>query len=326
LQALLSHLPKVTDPNLIVGYDTHDDAGVYRLTDDIAIVATADFITPPFDDPVLFGKIGAANSLSDVYAMGGRPVTCVNLVGFPSKKLGADVLAGIILGAQETIVEAGAVLVGGHTVEDREPKFGLAVTGVVHPQRCWTNSGVRDGDALVLTKPIGSGVLLNANLKGWVSSDHLADVTESLVTLNKIAAEVAGSDDFEIHAATDVTGFGLAGHGLEMARGSSVRLDICYDDVPVFEGAEAIYIRGMTTGSNGSNRQTTEPDIEFVHPLTTSQEEILFDPQTNGGLLFALPHQQAAALVDKLQEAGVSAAVCIGTAVAYDRGPYLRFF
>ncbi|MFC1665188.1 selenide, water dikinase SelD, partial [Pseudomonadota bacterium] len=174
LQALLSNLPSVTDPNLIVGFDTNDDAGVYRLTDELAIVVTADFITPPFDDPVLFGQIAAANAISDVFAMGGRPITCVNLVAFPSEKLGEDVLAAIINGAREKIHEAGAVLVGGHTVDDPEPKFGLAVTGVVHPERCWTNSGVHPGDALVLTKPIGSGVLLNANLKGWVADDDLA--------------------------------------------------------------------------------------------------------------------------------------------------------
>ena len=322
MQTLLSSLPSVTDPNLIVGYDTNDDAGVYRLTEELAIVVTADFITPPFDDPVLFGQIGAANALSDVYAMGGRPVTCVNLVAFPYEKLGAGVLAGIINGAREKIEEAGAVLAGGHSVEDPEPKFGLAVTGVVHPERCWTNSGARTGDALVLTKPIGSGVLLNANLKGWVSNDHLAACTESLVTLNKLAAEAAAK--FEIHAATDITGFGLAGHALEVARGSVVRLQLSFADIPILGGATAMYERGMTTGSNATNRQSTAPDMEFSRALTASQEELLFDPQTNGGLLFALPEQQADLLVGSLRDAGVAAATRIGTAVEYDRGAYLQ--
>lgn len=322
MQTLLSSLPSVTDPNLIVGYDTNDDAGVYRLSDELAIVVTADFITPPFDDPVLFGQIGAANALSDVYAMGGRPVTCVNLVAFPYEKLGAGVLAGIITGAREKIEEAGAVLAGGHSVEDPEPKFGLAVTGVVHPERCWTNSGARAGDALVLTKPIGSGVLLNANLKGWVSNDHLAACTESLSTLNKLAAEAAAK--FEIHAATDITGFGLAGHALEVASGSVVRLQLSFADIPILGGATAMYERGMTTGSNVTNHQSAAPDMEISRALTASQEELLYDPQTNGGLLFALPEQQADLLVGRLRDAGVAAATRIGTAVEYDRGPYLQ--
>ena len=169
MNALLETLPVGTDPNLIVGYATSDDAGVYRLSESEAIVVTADFITPPTDDPETFGRVAAANAISDVYAMGGRPLVCVNLVAFPSKKLPTETLAGVIRGAQQKIAESGAVLAGVHTVEDPEPKFGLAVTGLVHPDRVWTNAGARAGDALVLTKPIGSGVILNANLKGWVS-------------------------------------------------------------------------------------------------------------------------------------------------------------
>jgi selenide,water dikinase len=322
LQALLGSLPKVADPNLIVGYDTNDDAGVYRLTKDLAIVVTADFITPPFDDPRLFGQVAAANALSDVFAMGGRPVVCVNLVSFPSGKLGPDVLAGIISGAREKIEEAGAVLVGGHTVEDPEPKFGLAVTGVVDPNGCWTNSGARQGDALVLTKPIGSGVLLNANLKGWVSDDDLAACTEVLVTLNKLAAETAAG--FEIHAATDVTGYGLAGHALEMARGANVQFELSMDDIPVLGGAAAMYDRGMTTGSTSTNRQTALPAMKFTRELPDSFEELLFDPQTNGGLLFALPDREADALIEALRDAGIQAASRIGTVVEPDEsGPSL---
>lgn len=312
------------DPNLIVGYETNDDAGVYRLTDELAIVVTADFITPPFDDPVLFGQIGAANALSDVYAMGGRPITCINLVCFPADNLASDILAGIIAGAREKIDEAGAVLAGGHTVKDPEPKFGLAVTGIVHPQRAWTNTGVRPGDALVLTKPIGSGVLLNANLKGWVSPDDLAACTETLVALNRIAAETAAQ--FEVHAATDVTGFGLAGHALEMALGSGMRLDISFADTPVFSGAEAMYKRGMTTGSNMSNREMVLSSIEFTRPLSAAEEELLFDPQTNGGLLFALPESAADELVNRLHDAGVAAARRIGSAVEYEQGPHLKIY
>lgn len=322
MQALLSSLPKVADPNLIVGYETNDDAGVYRLTDELAIVVTADFITPPFDDPVLFGQIGAANALSDVYAMGGRPVTCINLVCFPADKLPADVLGGIIQGARQKIDEAGAVLAGGHTVKDPEPKFGLAVTGVVHPQRAWTNTGVRHGDALVLTKPIGSGVLLNANLKHWVAADDLAACTESMVALNRVAAETAA--EFEIHAATDVTGFGLAGHALEMAVGSGMLLELSLADTPVFGGAIAMYERGMTTGSNASNRQMVRSSSEFTRVLSAAEEELLFDPQTNGGLLFALPESAADALVERLHDAGISAATRLGSAVEYSQGAHLK--
>ena len=251
---MLAKLPQVADSNLIVGFDTNDDAGVYRLSEELALVATADFITPPFDDPELFGRIGAANAISDVFAMGGRPVMCVNLVCFPADKLGGEVLAGIISGARKTIEEAGAVLVGGHTVSDPEPKFGLAVTGVVHPQDCWTNAGAREGDALVLSKPVGSGVLLNANLKGWVADADLRGCTDVLTQLNRGAAEAAA--EFEIHAATDVTGFGLAGHAIEMAAGAGLTFEIDFDSVPLLGGAEAMYRRGMSTGSNASNRET----------------------------------------------------------------------
>jgi len=322
LQTLLGSLPAVTDPNVIVGYDTSDDAGIYKLTDEIALVVTADFITPPVDDPVLFGQIGAANALSDIFAMGARPVTCVNLVCFPIGKLETEVLADILTGAREKIDEAGAVLIGGHTVTDPEPKFGLAVTGVVHPERCWTNAGARPGDALVMTKPIGSGVLLNANAKGWVSDDDLAACIQSLISLNKVSAETAL--DFEIHAATDITGFGLAGHALEIARASRVGFELSFTNIPIFSGAADMYERGMRTGLNSSNRQMAASNIEFVTALTGAREELLFDPQTNGGLLFALPDNAADALVNRLRDVGVSAASRIGTVVEYRQGPHLR--
>ncbi|MDP4858414.1 MAG: selenide, water dikinase SelD, partial [Desulfobacterales bacterium] len=215
-------MPVNRDPNLLVGYETSDDAGVYRLTDDMAIITTADFITPPVNDPYVFGQIAAANALSDVYAMGGRPITCLNLAGFPSKKLGLDVLNQIVAGGLSKITEAGAVLAGGHTTEDEEPKYGLAVTGIVHPLRFWSNAGARPGDALVLTKPLGSGVLFNANLKGWVSTEALTECLTVITQLNRTAAEIM--QGFEIHAATDITGFGLSGHAFEMARGSQVQL------------------------------------------------------------------------------------------------------
>jgi selenide,water dikinase len=310
LNALLADLPSGNDPDLIVGFDTNDDAGVYRLSEDQAIAVTADFITPPTDDPEVFGRVGAANAMSDIYAVGGRPLTCVNLVAFPSKSLPASTLAGIIRGARDKIVEAGAVLAGGHTVEDPEPKFGLAVTGIVHPDRVWTNAAARTGDALVLTKPIGSGVILNANLKGWVGESDLSACLESIQTLNRTAAETAS--DFEIHAATDVTGFGLAGHALEMAKGAGLEFHVEFSALRVYGGAEAMYRRGMSTGSNDSNRELATPHLAIERSLETAEESLLYDPQTNGGLLFALPADQAPALVERLHAAGIVDAAVIG--------------
>jgi selenide,water dikinase len=281
-------------------------------------VVTADFITPPTDDPETFGRVAAANALSDVYAMGGRPVTCVNLVAFPSKKLPASTLAGIIRGAREKIHEAGAVLAGGHTVEDPEPKFGLAVTGLVHPDRVWTNTGARPDDALVLTKPIGSGVLLNANLKGWVDPADLSACLKSLEQLNRATAETAAH--FPVRAATDVTGFGLAGHALEMARGADCRFSLVHEQVPVFQGALAMYERGMTTGANETNQELAAPYVNFGGDLIEAERALYFDPQTNGGLLLAVPSTEVEGLLESLHEAGVSEAARVGSVSARQDG------
>jgi selenide,water dikinase len=316
-------LPKVSDPNLLVGFDTSDDAGIYKLSDEQAIVVTADFITPPVDDPFLFGQIGAANSLSDVYAMGGRPVTCLNLVGFPSKVLGDEILHGIVEGALSKITEAGAVLAGGHTTDDEEPKFGLSVTGIVHPDRYWKNAGAQPGDALILTKPIGSGVLFNANLKGWVSDTALSACLDTIITLNKTACEVA--QEFDIHAATDITGFGLAGHGLEMAEGSGVTIVITVADVPTMDEALAMYKKGMTTGVNSENRRLVQEHIAFESGIPTWHEEIFIDPQTSGGLLLSVAGDQADDLLARLRGAGVDAATLIGKVTAKSDGVSIRF-
>lgn len=310
LGKLLAGLPHKVDPNLLVGYETSDDAGVYRLDDNTALVVTADFITPPVDDPFVFGQIGAANSLSDVYAMGGRPLTCLNLVGFPSAQLGPEVLEGIVEGALTKITEAGAVLAGGHTTDDEEPKFGLAVTGIVHPDRIWRNTGCRPGDVLILTKPVGSGVLFNANLKGWVSEGAMGECIAVLRALNRAAAEALAR--FEVHAVTDVTGFGLAGHALEMARGSGVTLEIGADEIEVLAEAMAMYERGMTTGVNAANRESIRGATRLGEQVSPLMQEILVDPQTSGGLLVALPERQGAAAVAALGDEGVEHARLIG--------------
>ena len=294
-----------------MGYETSDDAGVYQLTDDLAIIMTADFITPPVNDPYIYGQIAAANAISDVYAMGGQPVACLNLVSFPSNKLPPEVLHQIVAGALSKITEAGAVLAGGHSVEDDEPKFGLAVTGIVHPDKFWTNKGAQPGDVVILTKPLGSGVLFNANLKKWVSKEAMEACLSILITLNRTAAEVMSG--FDIHAATDVTGFGLAGHGFEMAKASEVCLEISIKDLPVMDEALVVYKKGMTTGVNAYNRQMVEQHLRLETDLPPWHEEIVFDPQTNGGLLVAVTESQGESLVSALHAKGVTAAKIIGS-------------
>jgi selenide,water dikinase len=319
----LSKLPKHKDPNLLVGYETSDDAGVYRLTDDIAVIMTADYITPPVNDPYVYGQIAAANAISDVYAMGGRPVACLNLVNFPSKKLPPEVLHQIVAGALNKITEAGAVLAGGHSVEDDEPKFGLAVTGIVHPDKFWTNQGAQPGDVLILTKPVGSGVLFNANLKKWVSKAAMEACLSILITLNRTAAEVMLG--FEIHAATDVTGFGLAGHGFEIAKASGVCLEISIKDLPIMDEALTVYKKGMTTGVNAYNRQMVKEHLRIETDLPPWHEEIVFDPQTNGGLLVAVAENRGENLVNALHAKGVTAAKIIGNVHELKEGIHLKF-
>jgi selenide,water dikinase len=315
LSDLLDSLPAQSDPNLLVGMETSDDAGVYRIAPDQALVFTVDFITPPVDEPYVFGQIAAANALSDVYAMGGKPMTCMNLVGFPSHELGMDVLKGIVAGAFSKIREAGAVLVGGHSTEDEEPKFGLSVTGTVHPDKIWRNSTARAGDRLILTKPIGSGVLFNANRKGWVSRADFDACLAWLIQLNKLAAETGAA--YEPHACTDITGFGLAGHTYRMARSAGVTFRIELERVPVMAGALEMYRRGVTTGVNASNRELVTGHTRFETSLPAWHQEIVFDPQTSGPLLFCVAPERAAALLADLKAHGLSHAADIGEVLPY---------
>jgi len=293
-----------------VGFETSDDAAVYRLSDDTAFITTVDFITPPVDDPYWFGQISAANSLSDVYAMGGRPLTALNVVMFPSKKLDMGVLKEILRGGSEKVAEAGASMAGGHSVDDEEPKYGLAVTGVVHPGRVLTNCGAREGDGLVLTKPIGSGVLFNACRSGRLPFRDLEPLLPVIAGLNGAALEVALK--YDIHACTDVTGFGISGHALEMALGSGRRVNLFYGKIPLLPNAVAMYGKGESTGSNVANRKITEGYFERRVQLSAKEEEILFDPQTSGGLLMALPMAEAEKMVREMRDAGVEHTVIIG--------------
>jgi len=294
----------------LVGFGTSDDAAVYKLNDQTAIIMTADFITPPVDDPFVFGQIAAANAISDVYAMGGTPLACLNLIAFPSGKLPPESLHKIIEGGLSKITEAGAVLAGGHSIDDDEPKYGLSVTGTVHPDRIWTNTGAKPGDVLVLTKPLGSGVLFNANLKNWVSAEAMQNCIDILTTLNRRPAEIM--QDFDIHAATDVTGFGLAGHGLEMVGDSAITVEIQIKALPIMDEALEMYAKGMTTGVNANNRQLVAAALKMDPALPARLQEIVFDPQTNGGLMVALPESQSQELVAALHGAGIHAAAIIG--------------
>lgn len=318
---MLDSLPQSEDENLLVGYNTSDDAGVYRLSEELALVTTADFITPPVNDPFVYGQIAAANALSDVYAMGGQPKVCLNLLCFPSKLLPHEDLEQIIAGALSKITEAGAVLAGGHSVEDDEPKFGLSVTGLVHPDKFWTNAGAQPGDALVLTKPLGSGVLFNANLKRWVSESAMQRCIEALICLNKDAAEIMRK--YDIHAVTDVTGFGLGGHGLEMAKASNVKLRLKMADLPLFDEAIAMYDKGMSTGVNSHNEKLIGAYLEYEKEFSASQKQMILDPQTSGGLLAALPADQAAELVKDLAQIPTPAAVIIGEVISSGGKPGL---
>ena len=280
----------------------------------MALISTVDFITPPVDDPYWFGQIGAANALSDVYAMGGKPLTALNLVMFPIKKLGAGVLKEILRGGADKVLEAGASIAGGHSVDDNEPKYGLAVTGVVHPNRILTNCGAKDGDALILTKPLGTGVLFNACRSGKLPWQDLEPILPQAASLNKKAIETALK--FDIHACTDITGFGIVRHALEMAKGSGVQINLFYDKLPFHPHALQMYRRGETTGSNEANRRLAEGFFKKMKSLPAAEEELLFDPQTSGGLLLAVPSAQADRLVMELRKANIGTAVQVGEVVA----------
>jgi selenide,water dikinase len=304
-----------------VGFDTNDDAAVYRVAPEMALISTVDYITPPVNDPYWFGQIAAANSLSDVYAMGGRPLTALNLVMFPSKKLDMAFLKDILRGGSDKVLEADASMAGGHSVDDNEPKYGLAVTGSVHPDRILTNCGSRAGDALILTKPLGTGVLFNANRSGKLPYTELEAILPQVSALNRKAIEAALK--FDVHACTDVTGFGALGHALELARGSDVQINLIYQNLPFYPNALRMYQKGETTGSNKSNRRLAEGAWEMTAHRSAEEQDLLFDPQTSGGLLLSIPDAQADDLIAQLKKEGVETAVRVGEVVSSDR-PHIR--
>jgi len=300
LDQVLCGVPRVVNEKVLVGYETADDAGVYLLNEDTALVQTVDFFTPIVDDPFTFGAIAAANSLSDVYAMGGRPVSALSLVAYPGKQ-DLEVLREILRGGASKIAEARCVILGGHSVNHDEIMFGYAVTGTVHPKKYWTNAGARAGDALLLTKRLGTGVIATALKRGIVEEAHLAGAVASMLRLNRDAAEALAG--LEVHGCTDVTGFGLAGHGREMAVASKVALEIEAGKVGLLEGALAYAGAGAIAGGLKNNREFAGPDVEFAGGMREDLVNLMFDPQTSGGLLVSLPEADAEMALEKLREA-----------------------
>jgi selenide, water dikinase len=313
----LHELPKFRDPDLLVGTETADDAGVYRLRPDLAIVNTVDFFTPIVDDPYIFGQISATNALSDVYAMGGEPKTCMNIVCFPKGKMDIEILGEILKGGAEKVKESGAVVVGGHSIIDDEIKFGMAVTGVIHPDKILRNVGVQEGDVLILTKPLGTGIITTALKKGKASEESVNEAVQSMTTLNATAAEVARKHP--VHACSDVTGFGILGHALEMASGSDVTLVIESAKMPLLRGTPRLAEKGYITGGCKRNKDYLNDKMLIDKNIREGLVEAALDPQTSGGLLFAIARRHAAKLLEDLHAAGVSHATEVGYATSLQK-------
>lgn len=288
----------MADPNLLVGFDTSDDAAVYRVDEHTALIQTVDFFPPMVDDPYLFGQVAAANALSDVYAMGGTPKLAMNLLCFPSDLLSKEDVLAILRGGADKAREAGAVLCGGHTIEDREPKYGLCVTGFVHPDRVLTNAAAQTGDALILTKPLGSGILSTAAKAGLLPEHQVDLLMATMTTLNAAAAKAM--EKYTVHACTDITGFGLIGHATEMARGSGKTIRLFADRLPLMEGVLQQAQDGIVPGGAYRNREYLSRTTEIGPAVSTALSDICFDPQTSGGLLISLPMPEAERLLHDL--------------------------
>jgi selenide,water dikinase len=304
LDAVLGKLARQHDPNVLVGFDTADDAGVYKISASQALVQTVDFFTPIVDDPYTFGQIAATNSLSDVYAMGGRPLSALAMVCFPEKG-DLDVLERILAGGLSKMMEAGCAVIGGHSVRDPEIKFGYAVTGTIHPDRVWKNATARAGDRLILTKALGTGVISTAIKRGEAKQAWIDAATKSMTTLNDRAAGIASDGAFRVHAATDITGFGLIGHLRELAQGSSVSVRIDSGRVPLLEGAADCVRAGFIPGGLNANRDFAECMVAYEAEIPAEIKTLLFDPQTAGGLLLSVAGEDAEALASALKTAGV---------------------
>ena len=301
-----------------MGIEHLDDAGVYRLTEDIALVQTTDFFTPIVDDPFSFGQIAAANALSDVYAMGGKPLTAMNVVAFPIKRMDGSILKEILKGGYSKIHEAGAVLVGGHSIDDTDIKYGLSVTGVVHPKRILTNAHARPGDRLVLTKPLGTGIIATALKGDMASREAVMKITESMTMLNRVASEVMV--EVGVNACTDITGFGLLGHALEMAIASDVGIVIQSQSIPSFPEAEEYASMGMVPGGTGRNREFYSCRVEIRGDIPNEKMDILYDAQTSGGLLISVEGEKVEKLLEQLHSKGAKWATMVGEVIEDPKG------
>lgn len=316
LDRALCGLEVPVDPNVMVGLQSRDDAGVYRLREDLAIIETVDYFTPIVDDPYDFGRIAAANALSDVYAMGGRPITAMNIVCFPRESMDISVLRQILRGGIAKLSEAEVSLVGGHSVDDRELKYGLCVIGTIHPEKVITNTGAREGDVLVLTKPLGTGIISTAMKAGVAADQIIALLTQQMAALNKRAAELML--DYQVHACTDITGFGLLGHACEMVEGTDVGLVIHASSVPLLPGVEEYCGRELVPGGTRRNREFRSHMIEAQ--VSDEMMLILFDAQTSGGLLISLPAKDGEVLVGRMHDEGIKDAAIVGHVVAEPKG------
>jgi len=315
----LCDFPLISDPNLIVGMEHGEDAGVYKLREDLAIIQTVDFFTPIVDDPYTYGQIAVTNALSDVYAMGGTPVTAMNIVCFPIKTMEISILRQILLGGLNKMHEAGVLLVGGHSVEDKELKYGLSVTGTVHPEKVLLNSGAFPGDRLILTKPLGTGIVSTAIKAGIAEPSLIARSVACMTALNKSAGEIIQSTP-AVHACTDVTGFGLLGHASEMIENRDAGIRIFSDKVPFLPGVRELAEMGILPAGLYRNRDFRMPLIEVSPNCPEWRFDILFDPQTSGGLLFALAADQAETCLARLHAAGVTEAAIIGEMLSSPTG------
>ena len=313
LERVLKAVTPVTNEHVLADMTGADDAGVYQISDQLALVQTLDFFTPVVNDPTLFGKIAAANALSDVYAMGGTPLTAMNIVGFPVPLVEQGVLTDVLNGAASIVSESGAVIVGGHSIENKEPIFGMSITGQVNPNEIWKNKGARVGDVLVLTKRIGTGIMNNA-LKADLFPTGTAQAVASMSTLNRVAAEVA--HNFTIHACTDVTGFSLMGHSVEMASASNVTIHIKTYNIPLFDDVIEAARMGLVPAASYGNRKAIT-DVQVDKILDSVWTDILFDPQTSGGLLFSVPAAEGPDLVKALHDVDVEGATIVGVVESF---------
>jgi selenide,water dikinase len=311
----LKGLPQSVHPNLLVGFNKADDAGVWRIDDKTALVQTVDFFPPIVDDPYFFGQIAAANALSDVYAMGGRPLTALNIVAFPSSTMPGQILADILRGGLDKIEEAGAVVVGGHSIKDKELKYGVAVTGIVDPNRVVTNSGARVGDKLFLTKSLGTGIITTGIKRNVVSAELTKQVIRQMAELNRTAAELMVQ--FGVTSATDITGFGLLGHAYEMAHGSGVGIRLHSGAIPLLPEAVRLAGEGVNPGGANDNRGYLEDKVTIAATVDPNLAQVLYDPQTSGGLLIAIPAAQAEQFAAALREHSLPDRV-IGEVIAAD--------